>query len=250
MAHYLMRAAALILLICAGRAHGADAPLRLAAPAEMAETGFLTHILPRFRFKARIIVDVVAPGADADMALVTGPDGAAVFTGPDGAIHLQPLSPDPRIKRFAEWLRSGPGMAAVNGFPVGGPSLYAAGTRIAVAEVEQVIDGDVALGARLALVHCGRCHVVDKRNRMGGIGSTPSFPALRGRTGWADLFRVYWSENPHPSFTQVAGVTDPFPPGRPAFVAPVTITLGEIDAIVAFVATITPKDLGPPVRGN
>ena len=114
----------------------------------------------------------------------------------------------------------------------------------------QAVAGDAALGARLALVHCGRCHVVDARNRMGGIGSTPSFAALRTRAGWADLFRAYWSQNPHPSFTQVVGVTPPFHPDRPAFVAPVTITLAEIDAITAFVATIVPKDLGAPVRGN
>jgi mono/diheme cytochrome c family protein len=119
-----------------------------------------------------------------------------------------------------------------------------------VEAVEEAIEGDVALGSLLSLQHCGRCHVVDKRNRMGGIGSTPSFPALRGRDGWADLFRKYWTENPHPSFTQVAGVTEPFDPDRPAFIAPVTVTLEEIDAIVAFVATITPKDLGGAVRGN
>ena len=251
MVHYLLRAAALALAICAEPAGASDAPLRLSAPPEMAESGFLTHILPRFRFKTRIAVDLVGADDAPDMALTAGPDGAPVFAGPDGAaIRLETLSPDPRVKRFADWLRSTPGMAAVNGFPVGGPPMYVAGVAAPKAEVEEVISGDVALGARLALMHCGRCHVVDKRNRMGGIGSTPSFSALRGLDGWADLFRAYWAENPHPSFTQVAGVTEPFDPARPAFVAPVLITLEEIDAIVAFVATIAPRDLGAPVRGN
>jgi mono/diheme cytochrome c family protein len=251
MAHYLVRAAALLLSICAGPAMGADAPLRLSAPAEMTQSGFLTHILPRFRFKTRIGVDVAAPDGAADMALAPGPDGAAVFSAPDGTVfRLRSLSPDPRVKRFVDWLKSAPGKAAINGFPVGGPPAYQAGTFVAEEVQEEVIDGDVAMGSRLSLVHCGRCHVIDKRNRMGGIGSTPSFAALRGRKGWTDLFRKYWTENPHPSFTQVAGVTEPFDPMRPAFVAPVMITLEEIDAIVAFVATIAPKDLGAPVQGQ
>lgn len=247
----LLRAAALVLLVCAGGARAADAPLRLAAPQAMADAGFLTHLLPRFRFKTRIGVDPAPPGAAADMALHDGADGTPVFTAPDGTvIRLRALSPDPRVKRFVDWLHSGPGMAAINGFPVGGPPMFVAGAPKRAEAPEEVIDGDVALGSKLSIQHCGRCHVVDKRNRMGGIGSTPSFAALRGRGGWADLFRKYWTENPHPSFTQVAGVTDPFDPSRPAFIAPVTVTLDEIDAIVAFVATIAPKDLGAPVQGN
>ena len=85
---------------------------------------------------------------------------------------------------------------------------------------------------------------------MGGIGSTPSFAALRGRHNWADLFRAFFVHNPHPSFTQVAGVTEPFDPNRQIHVAPVEVTLEEIEAITAFVETIKPKDLGRPVASQ
>ena len=92
--------------------------------------------------------------------------------------------------------------------------------------------------------------MVTPKRRMGGIGSTPSFAALRGRDNWSDLFRAFWAENPHPSFTHVADVTEPLDPNRPQHVAPVEITLDEIEAITAFVATIKPKDLGRPVQSN
>ena len=136
------------------------------------------------------------------------------------------------------------------GFAPDGAPLYT--TEVAVKAVQQAteIEGDSALGARLALQHCGRCHVVDKRNRMGGIGSTPSFAALRGRGNWSDLFLAFWTHNPHPSFTQVAGLTEPFTDSRPAHVAPMEITVAEIEAITAFVATMEPKSLGKPVAAQ
>jgi hypothetical protein len=73
---------------------------------------------------------------------------------------------------------------------------------------------------------------------------------MRGRENWSDLFRAFYVENPHPSFTQVEGVTEPFDANRQVHVAPVEITLDEIEAITAFVATIEPKDLGKPVGAN
>jgi hypothetical protein len=128
--------------------------------------------------------------------------------------------------------------------------VYLARKAIEAKPQDVVIEGDAVQGSRLALVHCGRCHVIDKRNRMGGIGSTPSFAALRGRTAWHELFLKFFTENPHPSFTQVEGVTIPFGPDRVAHIAPVEVTLDEIDAITAFVATLTPKDLGAPMRNQ
>ena len=83
---------------------------------------------------------------------------------------------------------------------------------------------------------------------MGGIGSTPSFAALRSLAGWEDKFLAFWSENPHPSFTQVEGLTEPFDPDHPPHIAPVEITLDELEAIYAFAATIEPKDLGAPIN--
>ena len=66
---------------------------------------------------------------------------------------------------------------------------------------------DYAPGEKLTLLHCGRCHVVSERNRFGGIGSTPSFAALRGAADWEERFRAFYALNPHPAFTQIPDVT-------------------------------------------
>lgn len=233
-----------------GPAAAQDLTLRMTA--EMVSSGFDKQILPRFRFKHRIDVAPVTSG-EADMAF--GDAGTRVFEEPGGdQFRLDILTADPekraRAATFLDWLQSVPGKAAIESFESGGKQVYTTELSKVVIEAPEVFEGDVADGGRLSIIHCGRCHVVDERNRMGGIGSTPSFAALRGRENWSDLFRAFFAENPHPSFTQVAGVTDPFDPNKAIHVAPVEITLAEIEAIVAFVATIEPKDLGRPVRSN
>ena len=45
---------------------------------------------------------------------------------------------------------------------------------------------DYAPGEKLTLFHCGRCHVINEKNKYGGIGSTPSFGALRTMEDWED----------------------------------------------------------------
>lgn len=220
-------------------------------PEEMVAQGLDKQLLPRFRFKHRIDVAPVTEGA-ADMAF--GETGAQVFQRIDG----DPVRLDIRAEgeaqamaaTFLDWLRSAPGKAAIESFAPEGAQVYTTERAKVVVEVEETFDGDKQHGSRLAIVHCGRCHVVDERNRMGGIGSTPSFAALRGRDNWSDLFRAFWAQNPHPSFTQVTGVTEPFDPMKALHVAPVEITLEEIEAITAFVATLEPKSLGRPVQAN
>jgi hypothetical protein len=101
-----------------------------------------------------------------------------------------------------------------------------------------------APGEKLTILNCGRCHVVSPKNRMGGIGSTPSFAVLRTIADWEDRMRAFWTLRPHPSFTQIEGVTDPFPEDRPAHIHPVTLTLKEVERIVAYARTIPPADLG------
>jgi len=214
----------------------------------MIAEGFDKQILPRFKFKHRITVTPVTEG-EADMAL--GPDGTRVFQRIDGdVIRLEIRIESDAARKFLDWLKSGPGKAAVESFKPSGTQVYTTEKAAVIVEKTETFDGDKVDGARLALVHCGRCHVVDDRNRMGGIGSTPSFAALRGRSNWSDLFRAFWAHNPHPSFTQVAGVTEPFDPNRALNIAPVEITMDEVEAITAFVATISPKELGKPVQSN
>ena len=240
-----------MLASCLAAGAGAQ-DLTLKMSEEMLASGFDKQILPRFKFKHRVSVAPVTEGA-ADMAF--GADGTRVFQEIDGAaVRLDILTGDGAAREkaalFLDWLKSRPGKAAVESFEVAGKPVYTTEVTVVVEAAPEVFEGDQATGSRLALVHCGRCHVVDERNRMGGIGSTPSFAALRGRSNWSDLFRAFFVHNPHPSFTQVDGVTDPFDPDHQIHVAPVEITLDEIEAITAFVATMEPKNLGRPVQSQ
>jgi len=103
-------------------------------------------------------------------------------------------------------------------------------------------------GEKLTYVNCGRCHVIGERNRMGGIGSTPGFAVMRNWVDWESKMRVFYTLNPHPAFTQVEGVTDPFPAGRPSPIHPIELTEGEIERIVEYARSIDPADLGAPIR--
>lgn len=214
----------------------------------MLAEGLDKQLLPRFKFKHRITITPVTEG-EADMAF--GAEGNRVFQRIGGdVIRLDIRTESADARTFLDWLKSGPGKAAIENFKPDGSQVYTTEQAAVVVERTETFDGDKVDGARLALIHCGRCHVVDKRNRMGGIGSTPSFAALRGRENWSDLFRAFWAHNPHPSFTQVEGVTEPFDPNKALHIAPVEITMDEIEAITAFVATIKPKELGRPVQAN
>ena len=226
--------------------------LRLAAPADLVDSGFLKHILPRFKLKHRITVVPVAPGAEAELTLDPGSAPSVFAAVAEGAqaFGLTILTPGPEADKFRDWMLSDPGKSAIESFPRGGPPAYTTAFAQIIEEEVIEITGDAQAGARLALVHCGRCHVVDERNRMGGIGSTPSFGAMRGRSNWFEIFNAYYVANPHPSFTEVIDVTEPFDEQNLSHIAPVRITLEEIDAIVAFVETMTPKDLGKPVASQ
>ena len=114
----------------------------------------------------------------------------------------------------------------------------------AVVAVEIEIDGDAELGEEIALRRCGRCHVISKKNRFGGIGSTPSFGALKALPEWEARFQAFYALNPHPAFTQIEGVTEPFDPQRPSPIAPLELTQDELEALMAYVTSIKPKDLG------
>jgi len=103
---------------------------------------------------------------------------------------------------------------------------------------------DYAPGERLTIINCGRCHVVSPKNKMGGIGSTPSFAVLRTFPDWEERMKAFWTLRPHPAFTQVEGVTAPFAEDQPAHVHPIRLTLDELDQIIAYARTVPPADLG------
>ena len=92
------------------------------------------------------------------------------------------------------------------------------------------------LGKRVAREHCSRCHVVDASNRMGGIGSTPSFKLLCSLPDWEDRFTTFFARQPHPAIITVEGISEDrkLPPNA----APILLTQDQVEALMAYVRVI------------
>ncbi len=252
--------------------------LRMAADAVLQQSGLLKYLLPRFSLKTGIGIEVVVASPNELERFVASGDAGVVIAkqalpalvapsngqanaafrsidvgGASGSVFsvlTTGSGRDGAAEKFVDWLMSDIGQGTVAAFKVDGAALYLPGAAEAEIEIPDMPVANADRGEALALLHCGRCHVVNHRNRMGGIGSTPSFAAIRTIRGWQDRFLTFWALNPHPSFTQVEGLTDPFDPNRPPHIAPVEITKEELDAILAFTATIPPKDLGVAIQSR
>ncbi|SLN30527.1 hypothetical protein PSA7680_01462 [Pseudoruegeria aquimaris] len=248
---------AVAMLLVGPTAFAQERQISLAAAPELAESGLLKHMLPRFSLKNSIRVSVVAPdAAGADVRLLAqGEDGGGRAVFARGAVTYVLIVPEDGAPeraeftgRFIDWLQSDTGLNTVLAFqpPEGAP--FAAAEAEAVVAAAPAFDGDAREGERLSLLHCGRCHVVGDANRMAGLGSTPSFPVLRTFADWEERFTAFYVLKPHPAFTQIPDVTEPFDETRPPPIIPVTMSLDDLDAILAFVAAIAPADLGAPIQ--
>ncbi len=242
----------LITVLCAALAAspaGAEADKRftLAAPPALSESGLLDYLLPRFSLKTATRISRGADPASADA--VFGTEGTAVFEGPDQLWSLK-VGEDPDAQAFADWLGSDVGRDTVAAFTRDGAQPFSIPTQDTAVATAIAYDGDAKTGATLSLKLCGRCHVVGAVNRMKAIGSTPSFGMLRTLPDWPRRFEGFFALAPHPAFTQIDEVTAPFDPGRPSPIAPIEMTLDELDDILAFVADIPPADLGAPVQSR
>lgn len=236
--------------LLAGEVAGADATqLRLAAPPRLQDSGLLGYVVPRFALKTGTRVKIVPPGAVAEAALVTEPPGTPVFTGPQATWRLRRIATDhPATERFTGWLVSDIGQRTVAAFKVDGSAPFAPPQAQVDAPAAVTFTGDARKGRRLAEAQCGRCHVVAPGTRLGGIGSTPSFAVLRTLPDWEERFQTFYVRPPHPAVTQITGITPPFPVDRPPPIVPVEIAPEGLEAILAYVATIEPADLGAPLR--
>ncbi len=244
---------AAVLMLAAAGAGAEERRITVAASPELIESGLLKHMLPRFSLKTGIRATPVPlePGIEAEVLIGPAVDGGqpvfrggqTVYLAGAGAGAKQALA-----GRFLDWLASEIGQRTVASFAPDGQALYkpAAGARVEVKG--PAVTGDALAGERLALVNCGRCHVVGEKNRMGGIDSTPSFAVLRTLGDWERRFRAFFTLNPHPSFTQVPGVTPPFDDERPPPIAPLEITLADLDAILAYAASLAPAELAEPLK--
>ena len=103
-------------------------------------------------------------------------------------------------------------------------------------------------GEKLVRQHCTRCHVVGNLNKYGGIGSTPSFGAMKSLPDWQDRFATFWSLLPHPSVVQVEGLSPERPKGLLATTKQIFLNMDDVDAIQAYVDTVPVKDLGGGVN--
>lgn len=238
--------AILVVLLNAAQAIADEREFRLSAPVEITESGLLSYVLPRFSLKTQVRITVVEPDAEADVFI--GEEGVAVFDGMGRTWRMKLHTPEHKgVERFASWIRSDIGKRTITAFaigeehPFGLPELQT----VELAAVER--NGDPVVGQAVSQRMCARCHVVTSSDRMNAIGSTPSFFALRTLPDWEQRFEAFYGLNPHPAFTQVDGVTPPFPDNRPPPIVPLEMTLGDIEAMLAYVAGLDPADLGAPL---
>ena len=221
----------------------------LAVPEALADSGLIAHIAPRFALKHGVRITRVPGDAAADARF--GPEGRAVFEGLGQVWHYDADPGNAHAAQFGDWLRSDVGRRTVEAYGSDGQTvLFSTAIKTTVVVAELAGGGDAGKGEEISLKHCGRCHVVSDANRMKAIGSTPSFAVLRTLSDWEGRFAAFYVLKPHPAFTQVADVTPPFDPARPSPIAPVEMTVDDLDAIIAYVAGLDPADLGKPIQSQ
>ncbi|MEO0992005.1 MAG: hypothetical protein AAFX00_13795 [Pseudomonadota bacterium] len=241
----LWRALMVLLVFLPGALWADDRLVRLHAPAELIETGVLRHMLPRFSLKTQVRVELVDVAA-AD--LVLGDTGQPVFAGLGRTWKVENRSPEhPGTKRLYAWLFSDVGQRTVASFAPDGTAPFGPPGEAEEVAVEVALDGDAEWGHKVSREKCTRCHAVDEATRGWGIGSTPSFGVLRSLPDWEQRFAAFFVLNPHPAFTQITDLTDPFPINRPSPIVPIELNLDELEALLAYVAAMEAADLGRPL---
>ncbi len=236
----------LLMVVLSGPVLAEDKLVRVQAPQALMDTGLLKFALPRFSLKTQVRIEYVPEGAEAD--LVIGDTGRAIFQGPNQVWKMDVRSADhPGTKQLADWLASDVGQRTIASYAPDGTALFGPPQAEARVVVEVTLDGDAELGHKVSREKCTRCHAVDEATKGWGIGSTPSFGVLRSLDDWEGRFAAFYALNPHPAFTQIEDVTDPFPMDRPSPIAPVELTFDELQAMLAYVAAMPAADLGKPL---
>jgi hypothetical protein len=96
--------------------------------------------------------------------------------------------------------------------------------------------GDITAGREAAGQHCTRCHIVGDLNTV-SIGSTPSFQYMVNHVDdFENRFLTFYTLRPHPAFVRIEGI----PPlnDLPSPIAPIELTLQQVEDIAAFAATL------------
>lgn len=235
----------LMLVFITGAATAQDRAFTLHVPDALQETGLVKHIAPRFSLKNGIRITLTDETGDAAF----GPEGTPVFRQGETIWHFS-ANDGPHMQAFLDWLRSDVGKRTINEYAPDGVTLFSSDVSVQKTVEVAAIEGDAALGENLSHQLCGRCHVVSDKNRMNAIGSSPSFAVMRTFPDWEARFLGFFVLKPHPAFTQVEDMTEPFPEHLPSPIAPIEVTLDDIEAITAFVGSIEPADLGAPIKSQ
>ncbi len=225
-----------------------EAGFGLSSPAELQESGFMRFLLPRFSLKTGIRITLAANNPEA---IISTDNGVPLMEGLGQVYYLQITEDDTpqrgKAQRFAAWLDSDIGRRAIAQFELDGVQIFAPIETLRAAEAATIFDGNAKRGEDFSFANCGRCHVVGDRNRMKGIGSTPSFSVLRSLPDWEERFSTFYARIPHPSLVQLEGVSEPFDPAFPPANQPLRLTLDQLEDILTFVSGIMPADLGAPL---
>lgn len=223
-----------------------DKTVRLSAPASLVDTGLLKHILPRFSLKTQVRVEMLSDPEGAH--LIFGDSGSALFQGNGVVWHIDVRSENHSgTARFVDWLTSDIGQRTIFSFAPDGTAMFEPPSRDAVEVATTQLDGDAALGQKVSRSHCARCHAIDEAGRKNDIGSSPSFFVLRSLSDWQERFEAFYVLNPHPAFTQITDVTEPFADDRPPPIVPIELSLDDLEAVLAFVSALKAADLGSPL---
>jgi len=220
----------------------------LSAPAALRESGFLRFLLPRFSLKTGIRIGLENNNPEV---IISVEEGVPLMEGMGQVFYLQIVAAGTpsaqKAQRFADWLDSDIGRRTVAQFKSDDVQVFTPIETLQAAVVATVFDGNALRGEGFSFANCGRCHVVGERNRMKGIGSTPSFSVLRSLPDWEARFSTFYARIPHPAIVQLEGVSKPFDPAFPPANQPLLLTLDELEDILTFVSGIAPADLGAPL---
>ncbi len=256
--HALFRLALFAFLISVSAPMLASAQQKeftLSSPQALSDSGFLRFLVPRYSLKTGVRINVQisgqtgADGAEARFTTYAG--GRLVMQGLGQRFSLVlPAGTSKRhdhAQRFADWLFSEIGKRTIIQFAPDGDPVFSLVAAVSAQQDAPDFDGDIVMGEALSFTNCGRCHVIGKRNRMQGIGSTPSFGVLRSLANWQERFATFYQRRPHPAITQIEDLTAPFDPARPPSAYPLYLSVDDFNNILAYVSTVAPADLGAPL---
>lgn len=232
-----------LAVLMASPALGQEKTFTLQVPQSLVESGLLKHMLPRFSLKTGIRITVSDVAGDAAF----GPEGTPIFRRDDTVWALSKTDGQ-YTDAFQKWLLSDVGKRTIEAFAPESGAVFSADVSVQAKVQVATVTGDLVLGEESSLTKCGRCHVVNETNRMNAMGSTPSFALMRTFPDWQERFETFFMLRPHPAFTQVAEITEPFADNLPSPIAPIEVTWEEIKAITAYVGSIAPADLGAALQ--